>query len=462
MILHRCLGLAAALAGVWTLAACSRYQERPLDLDAHRAAFLAREAGSGEVATYAASLRASGAVAPEAFDVADGITLPEGEVIALVFNSELRMARLRAGVATASADNAGLWADPVFGADFTRITQSVANPWKSMLTLSFTIPLSGRLGLEKEAASAEARAEMQRVLTQEWETRVELRRQWTQWTAAQNKCDVLREFVDRMDDVLKVVELHERAGEMPRIEARLFRLERASRESLLHQAEADRDSALIAIRRTMGLAPSAPLTLVSGIAIEDRGVDQLRAAVEEGASPRLGVARVAYEAAEKALELEVRKQYPDLVIGPGYGREDGQDQVLLGLSAPLPIFNRNQQAIAKATAERELSRAMFEDEYERMVSEFAMSETALAAARRQREQLEAQIVPMVDEQYADARRVASLGEVNTIVLLETLTRQQEAKLALIDATRAEGVSMLALEALAGPGIRPSKKEEVTP
>jgi outer membrane protein TolC len=65
--------------------------------------------------------------------------------------------------------------------------------------------------------------------------------------------------------------------------------------------------------------------------------------------------------------------------------------------------------------------------------------------------VESEIIPLVDDQYADARRLAQLGEVNTLVLLESLTRQQQAKVRLIEARQEEALAAIELAELAGPG-----------
>ena len=49
-----------------------------------------------------------------------------------------------------------------------------------------------------------------------------------------------------------------------------------------------------------------------------------------------------YAAAEANLQLEISKQYPDIQIGPGYTYEEGHSFFTIGLSATLPVFNRNQ------------------------------------------------------------------------------------------------------------------------
>jgi cobalt-zinc-cadmium efflux system outer membrane protein len=173
-------------------------------------------------------------------------------------------------------------------------------------------------------------------------------------------------------------------------------------------------------------------------------------------SPRLQVARAWYEVHERALQLEIRKQYPDLTLSPGLGNEDGMDEVLLGISLPLPVLNRNRRAIAEATAAREAARAEVEGEVEALVAELAAAAAQFNSAAQRRRTFEQEIVPMVDAQYADSRRTAELGEVNTLVLLESMGRQQEAKTRLIESRRDEARAAIRIDQLVGPPAEGAK------
>ncbi len=77
--------LLPTLALVVIAGGCKTYEARPLDIDADRATFLARTPPSPEVREFAAALAARSAT-PAPFDLADGVTLPEAELVALVFN----------------------------------------------------------------------------------------------------------------------------------------------------------------------------------------------------------------------------------------------------------------------------------------------------------------------------------------------------------------------------------------
>lgn len=454
--LRVCGSGAAGLAAVLMIG-CQAYEPRPLDVAGHYSAFLERTPQSPEVMAFAGSLKAH----PDEvgtretfgdFDPSDGLTCSEAEIIALVYNPELRLARMRAGLTRAAADHAGLWDDPVIGLDITRAIQSVPEPWKIFTTVGITIPVSGRLETEKQRAGAEHAAEIARVAQKEWSVRMSIRRAWNNWLSLEAQQAATREFLSRVDELLTVVNMMEQAGEMARTEARLFRIERANRSSEFAVLESRAREADLNLRQLMGMSPDAPLRFQPmGFVLSDLDdLSHIDPEAVERQSPTMLVAAAEHEAAERALELEVRRQYPDLQIGPGYGREDGQDQVLFGLSIPVPILNANRQAIAKARAQRDVARASAEATQEQTISAMRAAEVRLGAAVRRRLSLESEIVPLVDEQYADARAVARLGEVSTLVLLESLSRQQEAKVDLVEAARDEAMATIDLEELIGP------------
>lgn len=450
------LVLLATVAG-----GCQSYQAKPLDMPELRAAFLARTPESPAVRAFAESLtprEAEGAT----FDPADGVSCAEAEVVALVFNADLRVARLRAGVSQATADTAGLWEDPTLGVDLARIIDSTPEPWKAFGSLSLTIPISGRLAIAKQQAGAAHAAELARVAQQEWAVRMELRRAWTNWSALAAQHAATRDVGTRADEVVALVDVMERSGEIARTQGRLFRIEQATKAADLATLASRVEESELRLKRLMGLAPDALVTFqASGIgppptnnlqSASDAGTradPEAPAVAIEHSNPALRVARAEYAAAEKALELAIRAQYPDLVIGPGFGREDGMDQVLLGLSVPLPILNANRGAIAEARAQRDVAHATVEAALEGALADVHAADVRRAAATARREALETTIVPLVEAQYADARELARLGEVNTLVLLESITRQHEAQLALIDARREEALAWIDLAEVLG-------------
>ena len=450
------------LVGVLLFTGCQSYQPVPLDLEHHRADAASRLNEQETLYAFSQRLATASGDDTERFDLRDGIHAAEAEVIALFYNRELRLARLRAGVALANAETAGLWEDPVFGFDGAELL-SPTGPFEYGLTLSLTIPVSGRLNVAQDKAEASYNAELRRIVDAEWSMRTRVREAWVAWSVANERLTLIDQTVEVIERISAVSDRLEEGGELTRVEARLIhaqflttRLERVS-------AAAEADQARLDLLGLMGLLPEAEVLLVSALPtvvipeVSDRSDRLIRA------NTLLAALRADYRVAEQALRLEVRKQYPDIEIGGGFGSEDGDDRLLLGASLPIPIFNANRGGIAEARANRELARATVETEFERLAFQLASARARLDATEQQRQALEDELVPMLDEQSAEIDRLAELGEVNTLILLETVARRFEAKSQILDLHRAALRDRIEVVRLLGPedAIDPAPVSENT-
>lgn len=444
------------------LTGCQTYQPSPLDLDATRAAWLDRSPTDASVREFAAALELaerSGTLEPTPFDPSDGLTLAEAEAVALAFNPDLRQARLEANVTRATAAHAGLWQDPMLGADMEHIFSGAGgdNPWVVGSTLALTVPISGRLQAEKQRAGAELASELDRLVAREWATRAALRELWIEWSAACMHAELSADLIARLRDVAALADLQEQAGSMTRIDARLFRVQLAGREADQIAAVARARELELHLRSMLGIAPETPLTLVPTVALAPRAArpEDLQTLLD-ASNPELSAVRAAYEASEQSLRVEVRKQYPDLTIGPGFGTDQGDSRVLLGVSLPIPLWNRNRQGIAEASAAREVARGRFETTYERLASQLAIALTRYDAGKEQRRIIEATVLPLADEQEADVRRVATIGRIDPLMLLQSLETLHDAKVRLLDARAAESTGAARLDELIGPAAPTSQ------
>ncbi|HBS28413.1 MAG TPA: hypothetical protein DEB06_02945 [Phycisphaerales bacterium] len=435
---------------------CRSYEARPLDLRASRDEWLSRSPGDRTVRDLAASLAAQEGVPPGEFDADDGLSLAEGEVVALVFNPDLRLARLQARVTRAEADHAGLWADPVFGVDMERIVSGAGGePWVVGAALGFTLPVSGRLESEKARAGAAAHSALVRIVALEWATRAALRTLWIDWSAAGLRAEATAGFVERLREMAELADRQERAGSITRVEARLLAVALAAGEAELIAARGRESERRLQILALLGLAPDVSFVMLPAVVVAPRVRDaaELRAQMEVN-SPELNAVRSEYAVAEESLRTEVRKQFPDITIGPGYAADQGDDRVLLGISLPVPLWNRNRQGVAVAEAEREVARAKFSSTYEHLAARLAAALKRYETGRDQRAAIEGAVVPMADEQLAEVSRIAALGRIDPLLLLGALSAQHDARLRLIEARAAESIGAVRLDELIGPAAPP--------
>jgi outer membrane protein TolC len=435
-----------ALAAVAAAAACAcaTYRARPLDLASHRASWEARTPVGGRFEPLQAPEGDSRPATDGAFDLRNGLSLGEGEATAMMYNASLRVARMRAAETSAAARHAGRWEDPVFGFEGERIVSGVADPWVLGASLAMTLPFSGRLDAEKREACAAERAAIAGVIADEWALRMRVRAVWLKWSFEALRTETTRRLLESLGGILATASRLEQAGELSRIEARLLRAEEASRKIELAAGESRVRDLELELRSLLGLVPTAPVRFVP---VTDLGP---RPPVDVTRNPRMLALRAAYAVAEESLRREIRKQYPDLTIAPGAKTDEGDERVTLGLDLPLPLWNRNQKAIAEARARRETARVEYETAYEGLVANVASADLALETAAAERAEIESTLVPMLDEQARDVQRVVDLGQVNTLVMLDTLVRQHDASWKRIDARLREALATIELQELGGP------------
>jgi outer membrane protein TolC len=427
---------------------CQSYEPSPLDIGSYRDSLDSRLIDIEPVSSFANRI-ASKNGAPATFNFSDGISSSEGEVIALFYNPDLRIARLEAGAALADYETAGLWKDPVFGFDGAEISSPSA-PFQFGVMGNLTIPISGRLKVEKSRAGTEYEMQLRDLVDAEWNLRAELRSRWAHWTGASMQVELINDVIEQLNRINQIANTLIEAGEINRVEHRLLQVELANNEVEATEATLTLLQAEIELLELMGLPPEGANLLIREFpSVELVTVDDETARLID-ANTELAILFAKYQTAEETLRLEIKKQYPDIVIGSGYGSEFNDHRVLFGLSIPLSIWNRNQAGIANAQAMREVARAEAETTFARLYRELALANTILLVKQTQHTYFEDEIVPMLQEQTRDIEKIVELGEVDTFILLETVTRQHEAKRRLLELQVAELDAAITVHRILGP------------
>lgn len=427
---------------------CQSYEPAPLDIGSYRNALETRLIEIEPVTEFAQRINSS-ATAPVTFDLSDGISSEEGEVIALFYNPALRIARLEAGVALANYETAGLWEDPVFGFDGAEISSPSA-PFEFGLTGNFTIPISGRLKVEKTRAGSAYESSMRKLVNAEWNLRAEVRSYWSHWASSKMESLIIEDVVAQLQQIVFIADSLREAGEINQVEHRLLQVELANSKVQQTEAVLQLRTSEFALLGLLGLPPNNANVLNPEFPTIPTIIVQDETARIIDANTELAITFSNYQTAEESLRLEIKKQYPDIVIGSGYGSEFNDHRVLFGLSVPLSIWNRNQAGIAKAKAMREVARAEAETTFARLDRELALANTTLLFLQTQHEYYKREIVPLLEQQEKDVKACVDLGEVDTFILLETITRQLDAKHRLLELQVAELDAKITVQKILGP------------
>ncbi len=416
--------LAALLAASALSAGCASYRPAPLELPAHEAHWQDREQKTGL-----------------------SLTPDQAAALALCANPHLRTLRAQAGVAQAAAGFAGLWEDPKFSLGLSRQTAGGTDPWLVEGGIGFSIPLSGRLEVQKKLARQEIDQQQALVLMAEGDLLREVRLALAAKQAAGRKWAVLSSHAERMNALARRAEKIADAGEASRIEAGALTLSAAESSAEAAQAQVEITQAKLRLLELIGLRPEAPLVIRDAPAAWRIPAD---AQARLNGHPRLTAAKAQYAAAEAAYELEVCRQYPDLDIGPTAKWENGQSSLGLGLGLPIPAWNRNRQAIACAKAGRDAVRAQVEEVQESLRHALAQASAKNASAALRAAQLTRSVAPLLAAQDAQVKALLAAGELDPLRLGEVLDRRRDAALRLVEADQAAAEAQVEVRALVEP------------
>lgn len=372
------------MALVLLLAACARHEYAPQPLTA---AARPAEIAAARLDTPAtiALLRAVGESRPDASPLWSPRQLG---LVAVGRAAAVSAARADVALARAAADVAAQ--PPPVGLEVGVSQADALDPgessrWTAGPSLSLRFSPAGKRRLRAEVAGAEVLAAEAAVLARAWDAR---RR------ALDAALSLARARRERADTLARTALLEEAAaiareqvesGLAGASEWQLLRLE--ANGALMTRAETV--TRIAAAGGELAAALAMPLSALDGIRIDVATIppapppreDWQRAALTR--HPDILVALAHYEQRERALELAVAEQYPDIELTPGYLFDQGDNvwSLLGGMVLPLPA--RQHAAIAQAIAARDAAGAAFErvqsDRIGRVEQAFAALRARLAA-----------------------------------------------------------------------------------
>ncbi len=299
--------------------------------------------------------------------------------LALVGNREINALRLKAANSDEVVKEYGWWEDPSLDFDLLRIVNPSDHPVIGGASLGFTLPLSGSLECEKKAARIYSKSDRARILDAERNLMAEAKKAAIRLAALMKRKSVLEAFEEDeriKKTLININKLHE-SGEVSASNlASVKRSVHARRHDIMDVAD-EIEETKIALLRLSGLRPGAkitvdfPLEMPCAKAVEPVDVMAL---VNH---PAVETAKLRLEASDAEFEAEIRKQYPDLKLGPCYANEEGLDRIGLVAGVTLPLWNRNRKAIANAKAKRAEMRLEVIDAWRNLVYDCAAAYSKL-------------------------------------------------------------------------------------
>jgi cobalt-zinc-cadmium efflux system outer membrane protein len=335
-------------------------------------------------------------------DLAQGISATDLVRRALSSNSELAAARLEINRARARLRQAGLRPNPTL--DFEQQRGVLNSPGERVTTVGVSVPLElgGKRGRRLDLAQAELEVAEAEVAERERRLAAEVRAAYVEALAAQRELDIT-EGLNQLDaQTVRVVEARVTEGDASPLEANLLHVEFDRLRSRRALIEGKLQAALLRLKTLAGIPLSESLKvreeLAQPLLREPPTAPEAAIEIALRSRPDLRMARLMEEAAQAGFKLAKAQAVPDIIVSARYGTSQNsfddtpigfltdRDKLFsVGVSIPLPLFNRNQGAkaeaattIAQASARREFVAAVVRAEVGSALARYQAAQASLA------------------------------------------------------------------------------------
>lgn len=278
----------------------------------------------------------------------------------------------RAGVDAAEADRvaAGKRPNPVLSVDSAGYPVfETAKPgyWVGQeftVRVDQELELAGRRILRTAVADAARQAAGLTADDQARQLALEVKRAYLAVVLAQADRTVAQASQDEIDRVIGLNQARFAQGEISGAEVRRLQVERLRFVEDVFAADLavrNARSALLALLDAPRLDQALELTdglkapaVDSDVALLTAGPAQADGVVAQALAqrPDLQGAKTTQSQSDTTTRLQRALRTPNLTLGGGYQNNFGSDGVVVGVTVPLPFFNRNEGGIARAEAER--------------------------------------------------------------------------------------------------------------
>ncbi|SDE64749.1 outer membrane protein, cobalt-zinc-cadmium efflux system [Massilia sp. PDC64] len=340
---------------------------------------------------------------------AQPLTLEQAIELALAANPALRSATRSVAIADGAIQQAGTRPNP----ELSVLTEGTdRNTRTETAQVSQVIELGGKRAARIAAAEQERKLALDDVSVKRADLRADVITAYMEALTAQERVGLSEASVDLAHKSTDVTGRRVTAGKLSPVELTRSKVAEAAAALELTQANAD---LALAKRRLASLWASTrplerPLQTPDAAFARLPAWDELAGRLD--GAPQLRRAQSAVAGRDAQVALERAQRIPDVTVTLGSQRErdPGRTQAVVGLSVPLPLFNRNQGNMLSALRRADQARDDLETERLRLTQVLADAYQRADVATRQMTALHNQVLPAAQSAYDAAVTGFELGK----------------------------------------------------
>ncbi len=345
------------------------------------------------------------------------LSLEQAVELALGRHPDLAMARREVEAAMGATEQAGVLPNPslsVSAEDTRKATRTTA------YQLNQLIELGGKRSSRVQAAQLLEelnRAQLQgRVL----QVRARVRAAFGDALAARSRLLLAQQSDELAQAALDAASKRVAAGKVSPVEETRARVALSGVAMETAQAQQELMAANGRLAGLIGLPAEQLPELVGSILTPAQAPTQAELAQLVESAPDLVQAAIEVKRRDALVEVERSKAVPDVTLGVGRQRnnEMGQDQTLLSLAVPLPLFDRNQGNLREAIARADQARDDARGRKLRLMTEVQIAASRLDNARQQALLAQERLLPDATRTLEASTQGFSLGKFGFLDVLD--------------------------------------------
>jgi outer membrane protein TolC len=366
---------------------------------------------------------------------------------ALSHRPELRAASDRISVSERLRSQAGLIPNPRFlfrkedlRTDHFNFGENSQSYWEGEQLLETSGKRGGRIAIAQQGIDqSRLRAELERrqivlnVLESYWKAK-----------AAQSLAALYAQDADYFRLVIEYHEARFHEGKIAEVDLLRVRLQGEQIRAAAANARLDSQKALLALAQEMNAASNSAWVLSEDF--ESLEVPTRLPTGTDAVSLRTEglLAQQAIAGAEAQTRLAKANGRPDLLFTGGYKRDVAIDTPVAGVQFDLPLFNRNQGAVAAARADEDAARESYQATRNRLAGELALAQREYEMRREQYLQTFKPLREEAIEISNISRAAYQAGGLDLLRLLDAERARVDAELSYVRALEGFHLSVAAL------------------
>lgn len=357
------------------------------------------------------------AIAHAAPQAGSALTLPAAIELAMRGNHDIRIAEQEVAALEAGVGQAKLMPNPSL--EFVREGRD-RDSRTSTLQISIPVELGGKRAARRNAAALDVDVARQELAGVRARVRADAVAAFYELYLAGERLRLARASADTAQSVSQAASRRVTAGKISPVEETRARVAEGAVKIDVMQAQRDWDEARVRLAALW--APSAPAIEAVAEPVAALPVllsrQEMEARIEN--SPALSKARVEVERRDAFAQLEKARRIPDAALIVGAKREgpDQRRQAVLGVSLPLPLFDRNQGAVLEALRRTDKARDELAATATRLRSDLMQAHARLDAALQEVALIRSDILPGAESAAAAALKGFELGKFSFLEVLD--------------------------------------------